>query len=130
MSQRIDQRLMTVAAGTAAPGTSFAFSDMPPGVVEKIDVYIPAGHANKTGIRIYYSGSQVIPYVGEQYLSGNGDQYSFVIDDFPTGQGWGGAAFNNDVYQHTFKILFHTREVSANANIQLPPLIMLPMAQE
>ncbi len=118
---------MTVAAGVASPGTSFAFTDMLDGIVEQIKVVIPRGHNNLTGIRVYYANAQVIPHLGAQYLSGDDRTFTFEVDDFPTGKGWGGLAFNDDKYAHTFRMLFSIRELADESPLQLPPLVLLPL---
>lgn len=118
---------MTVSAGQAAPGVSFAFTDMAEGIVDRIDVVIPNGHANLTGLRVYYANNQVIPFKGTQYLSGNNRRYSFDVEDFPTGQGWGGLAFNTDKIAHTFRMLFYIDDIVPDTTTGVPPAVLLPL---
>lgn len=125
MAQQIIHREIGVEADVQPPGFGFDLG-IPQGVADVIEVRIPDGHAGKTGIVIWYAGTQYVPNAESAYLTGNNETFVFDVDDVPTGQGWTYAAYNQDLYQHTFYLTFFVNPIPFSSDGILPPIIMLP----
>jgi hypothetical protein len=125
VAERIEEDDATIAAGITTAG-NFSFST-PNGEVEQIDIVIPNGHANETGIAIVYSGVNVVPKMTGKWVSGNNRRHSFAVEDLPTGAGWSWVGFNNGTLPHTFHVYFHINNLSPDAE-PLPPAVLFPIA--
>lgn len=104
------QATVTVSAGVlqAAPVTApFTTEDT---YLVDIEIIIPPGHAGFTGIRINQSGTQILPWGVNKWLSGN--DYSRIFD-VNTGIGAKSisiTAYNEDVFVHSWIVRFHIRD--------------------
>lgn len=126
MADWIESFTVTVAANVASPGVESVLTTRQDGVVERVEIVIPNGHAGLTGIAMFFSLAQVIPYVGGQFVRGNNRRYSFDLDNLPTGQLWQAFAFNTDIRSHSFRVLFHIAAISPLDDEVLPSVILLP----
>ena len=98
------------------------------GIVTRIDVRIPSGHAGRTGLTVFYAGFQIIPFKQGTFLHGNKGTYRFDLEDFPTGSGWVAQVFNSDVHPHTFRCTVFLDELTALLEEPLPQLVLVPPA--
>ena len=128
MAERVERFAITIAPETALQDDALTF---PIGQVIGFTIEIPHGHHRLTGIAIFYGDSQVIPAHGTSYYRGNGTQRHWDLDDpFPGGTGWFSRSFNND---HHYSHQFHCEvelDIVDTAQLQLPPVILLPFIGE
>lgn len=126
MAQRIEHFTVATPASTPLPVglfTELAFNE---GIVTGVRVRIPAGHAGRTGLQLWYSGVQVIPFRAGRFLRGNKGTYDYDIEDFPTGTSWVAFTFNNDRHPHTFRIDLLLDEFGEAAEAELAPIVLIP----
>jgi hypothetical protein len=89
-------------AGTpiAAPlVTAFPLEDAQ---LEKITIIIPDGHSGLTGIRILWSGTQIVPFALNYYLTGNDRIIEVKLNSYITVNALSIETYNLDVFAHTF----------------------------
>jgi hypothetical protein len=124
VSQFLERYDVTVAADLL-PGefaTSFGFV---PGIVLGLKIEIPAGHAGKTGIQIWYEDQQLLPRTSGVWFKGNKINRRITLDDpFPGGIGWRAEAYNTGRRQHIFWVEF-TLDEFTSALARLPPVLLL-----
>lgn len=116
MAQRIEAFDVTVPAGTlsSAPlDTPLAFND---GIVERIEIVVPRGHAGFTGFAIRYAQQQVIPYRSGQFVITDNETISWPTEDYPTGNQWVFRAYNEDVFPHSFHLRLLIMETARQGN--------------
>src|SRR5215475_13093300 len=66
-----------------------------------IDIIIPDGHNGVTGIKILWSGTQVIPYDDTLFLTGNDEKVHVEVDTYITQNALTIVTYNTDVWPHT-----------------------------
>jgi len=125
VAQRVEHFAVTVAALTQLPGQTTALS-FDEGIVTGFVIRIPAGHAGKTGLQLWYAGVQVIPFKKDKYIRGNKITLSYETENYPTGAGWVANAFNLDRHPHTFRCDVLIDEFDAAAGEALAPLVLIP----
>lgn len=89
-------------AGTsiAAPlSTSWPLEDAQ---LKRVVITVPPGHNGLTGIRVLWSGQQIIPWANNQFLVANGRTIEVNFDDYMTIMGLVVVTYNTDVFDHTF----------------------------
>lgn len=128
MAQFLDQTDVFVFHNTTKG--SFASSlEFVPGEVIAVEVKIPAGHAGKTGIQIWYDDQQVLPRTSDKYFTGNKTTRRVELDDpFPGGLGWRAEAYNLDKYNHTFYVRFEVDNLVREGVLALPPVLLIRRA--
>lgn len=124
MAERIEKFTVTAPARTAAPG-GFTALDFTDGIMTRIEVYIPDGHAGMTGIRIFYGSQQVLPRTGPGFLRGNAKTYATDVENLPSGTGWRARIFNEGAYDHAFELTLELDEFTT-ASVDVPPVLLLP----
>lgn len=117
MAERVEWFDVSVTAMTAkasAVETNVSFDQ---GVVERIEITIPDGHAGLTGIRLLQAHTPVIPSTSNAYIIGNDRTLSWDLTNYLDNGGWSVQCFNTDQYDHTFHIAFLVNELSAGTNL-------------
>lgn len=67
-----------------------------------INITVPDGHNGLTGIRILWSGQQIIPWANNQYLIANNRTVPITVDEDISESGLSVVAYNTDVFDHNF----------------------------
>lgn len=101
MASRVEQFEITTPAGTlqAAPiTTALVFLE---GTVQRMELTIPGGHAGLTGIALFHSSIQVIPFQAGTFIRGDDQDMKWDLARYPTGAKWSVRTFNTDVFAHT-----------------------------
>lgn len=107
MADRIETFHPSCAAG-GANAVNFAFND---GIVTRLEIYIPHGHAGLTKILVTYGAFPVIPFSSAAWLSGDDKLYGFDVDNFPTSDQWGATLTNDDIFAHAWEVRFLIDEI-------------------
>lgn len=72
------------------------------GHMRDLRVQIPPGHNGRTGLRVKYMGTQVMPWVAGLWLVGSGDVFTIPWADEVMATGWAVEAYNVDTTSHNF----------------------------
>lgn len=123
MAQRIETATVTATAGTLSTAPTTVDMSFPAGVVEEIEIVIPAGHAGLTGIAIGQGGQVVIPATAGGYIIGDADVIRWPLDGFLDNGSWFAQAYNTDVYDHQWFVRFLVGET-----VLTPPPPPLPLS--
>jgi hypothetical protein len=121
MADRIEQFEITTTAGVLSTAPTVTPLTMREGQVDRIDLVIPAGHAGLTGIALFHSGNQVIPYKAGAFFRGDDQVRSWPVARYPIGAAWTVRTFNTDVYDHTHMITLLITDVPDAGPLPLAP---------
>lgn len=98
-----------------------------PGIVQRVDITFPAGHAYKTGIAVAVAHSVVIPHRSTTWLIGDGETHSYQVSEYPDSGAWSVYLFNTDpVYAHSWQVRYHVRTLPKRR----PHIVITPIAPE
>lgn len=78
----------------------------PNGDVERVDIYIPAGHAGLTGFQLANAHQPVIPFDTGEYIIGENERLSYPLEGYGDSGSWQMFAYNLDQFNHTFYVTF------------------------
>jgi hypothetical protein len=120
--------VVTVTAGAGATASGNIAFSLPVGEVVEVKVVVPAGHANKTEIALYYAVNQIIPKKPGAVIKGNDRTYSFDVANYPVGAGWTFIATNNGTVSHSWHLHFGIDEIEAAVPELALPLVLFPLA--
>lgn len=123
MAERIQWFDVTVAARTAKAAPVETALQFNSGVVERLELTIPEGHAGLTGIRFNSAHQQIIPLNSGLYIVGNGVEKAWDLHGYPDNGNWSVTCFNTDIYAHTFHIAFLVNE---NNTTSTGPVRLIP----
>jgi hypothetical protein len=76
-----------------------------------VEILIPRGHKGLTGIRIMQSGQQIIPWSNLYWLEADGYNRVFEVNSEIGANSLSIRAYNMDVFDHTFQVRFHIRDL-------------------
>lgn len=127
MAQRIEHFNVLAPVGNPSPGINVPIT-FTEGIVTGFSIHIPAGHAGRTGLQLWYADNQVIPFKKNTRLHGNKATYHFDTEDYPTGPGWFANVTNTDIHSHTFRCSVYLDEMGLVLEDLLPSLVLLPPA--
>lgn len=135
MAQRIETFTVECPAGTLRSRpveVSVAFN---PGVVERVEIVIPDGHAGLTGLALANSHQIVIPYTKREFVIGNGETIPWPLEGFTDSGAWSAFVYNEDVYAHRWFLRFLIAEIAAIGLVAQPtaapvvPVIESPVVE-
>jgi hypothetical protein len=78
--ERVRTLTVTTAANTPSSSPQVTTWSIGRGVVDRIDIVIPDGHAGLTGIALLWGGRQVVPYEDGEWIVGNDDEVTVALD--------------------------------------------------
>lgn len=93
---------VTTAAGTLATAPQVNTWTLRDGQLRAFHIEIPPGHNGRTGIKIYYQGTQVVPWDAAVWLVGSGRTILVPWEDDIMARGWKVQTYNVDSAAHTF----------------------------
>src|SRR5919108_1921240 len=126
MANRVERFEITIDPETTLQSDALTFG---PGTVTGFTIEIPAGHHRLTGIAILYGTSQIVPFAGNAWFTGDHITRHWELEDpHPGGAGWFANSFNNDHhYTHKFHCEVELDPLDLTAG-DLPPVILLPFS--
>ncbi len=74
--ERVRTLVVTTPSNTAIAAAISTNWTPGPGVLERLELVIPDGHAGLTGLQLLWGGRQVVPYEATDFLQGNNDEIS------------------------------------------------------
>lgn len=133
MAERVEKFALVAAAGASSQFQNHTFLD---GIVTRLELYVPAGHAGLTSWSFWFGTSQILPKTAGSTVVADDEQFAWDLDALPTGAG--GAAgsgyrslySNSDVFPHTFHIQVWLDELQPDAPDEETPILLLPWAAE
>lgn len=106
MADQIRHRSVTVPASTSIAAKFSGDISFPNGEVERVDIYIPAGHAGLTGFQLAHAHQPIIPFDIGEFIVGEDERLIYPLEDYPDSGSWQLFGFNLDVFPHTFYVTF------------------------
>jgi hypothetical protein len=108
---------LTATVVSATPSTAPATFFIPLETADLVDVRIqvPAGHSGLTGIRILQSQQQIVPWGNSSWYIADDDKETFAINEQVNVNAITVQAYNTDIYEHTFYLLFHVADLTMQA---------------
>lgn len=95
----------------------------PGGILRKIRIYIPAGHAGLTGISLGYGNNPTVPSGVNAYYSGDNREIILDYVDNVPGVNWSAFVCNLDGIGHVWEVDFDFDETDvSNATTTIAPL--------
>lgn len=131
MAERVEKFALVAAAGSSAQFQNHQFLD---GIVTRVRLYVPAGHAGLTSWAFYYGSAQLLPKTAGSAVVADDEQFDWDLDALPTGANAGGASgyrslyTNTDDFPHTFHIEVWLDEFTADGAGSDAELLVLPFA--
>lgn len=101
------QKTITAPANTTSGAPVSETLDLQAGVIHRIRVSIPAGHAWLTGVRILQGLHQIAPTTGGEWFQGDDDNFDYneFIEVLTEGAQLTVEAYNSDTdYAHNFAV--------------------------
>lgn len=121
MAQRVEIRQVTSPAGTAQASAAETDLSFDPGIVQAIEILIPAGHAGETGIAIAQAHQVIIPYDGADWIIGDDNLLTWPVSDYLQTGSWSAFTYNADQFNdHTWYVRFHVDGLGAVTTFAAP----------
>lgn len=125
MAQRVEKFALVAAAGASNATQTHTFLD---GIVTRLELYVPAGHAGLTSWAFYFGTSQLLPKTAGSTIVADDEQFAWDVEDIPTsGLQYVSHYSNSDVFPHTFHIQVWLDEFTPDDAVIEVPLLILPL---
>jgi hypothetical protein len=98
---------VTVPAGTAIDDPLIVPWPLADANLDFIDIIIPDGHSGLTGIAVYWSGTQVLPWGTDTWIVANDEKVHTPIGSYITISGLSVYAYNTGQFDHSFYLRAH-----------------------
>lgn len=115
MATRLEVADVTCPASTAATAPQEVALGFPGGILRRLTIVIPDGHAGLTGIALGYAHNPTMPASKGAFISGNDEVLHYDYVDQQPGVAWSAFLCNLDTQPHTWEVRFELDEVSAPA---------------
>lgn len=87
----------------------------------RFDITVPDGHNGLTGLRVLWSGQQIVPWGNNSFIVANNRTIPVAFNDYITASGVVFEAFNTDVFAHTFYIELTISDSPTRAALMATP---------
>jgi hypothetical protein len=98
---------VTVPAGTAEDNPLIVPWPLVDANLDFIDIIIPDGHSGQTGIAVYWSGTQILPWGTDTWIVANDEKVHTPINSYITVSGLSVYAYNVGQFEHSFYLRAH-----------------------
>lgn len=125
MAERVEKFATSAAAGASSlvvPHTFIA------GQVTRIELYVPDGHADLTSWAMFYGSGQLIPFTTGEKIIANDENFSWDLDNAPTGTGYNSVVSNVDVIAHRFHVTLWFEPLDTPEIVPQLPVLILPFS--
>lgn len=145
MAREIQAFQVTVPAGTLQSAPQVSTLAMPPRIVRRVEIVVPAGALFQVGFQLAMAGTQVIPYTRGAFVVTDDEKIGWDLEGQSTSGAWELIAYNTGLFPHTlyFRFLVDLPEVAVPASggllepgsigsdgSGLPPAGVLPPASQ
>lgn len=125
MAQRIERFSTVAAAGSSPTFVPHSFLD---GTVLAVTLYVPDGHAGLTSWSFWYSTAQLLPKTAGGVVVANDREFSWELEDAPTGNNYQSRVANSDVFPHSFHVEVWINEITGDADLaDAGPIYLMPL---
>lgn len=125
MAQRIERFTTVAAAGVTGSYVAHTFLD---GIVRRVELYVPAGHAGLTEWSFWFGQAQLLPKTAGSRVVANDKQFEWDVEDAPEGSGYRSLITNTDVLPHRFYVEVWLDEIGDEATAVGIPILVVPFA--
>lgn len=133
MAERIEKFALVAAAGASGTFQNHTFLD---GVVTRVELYVPPGHAGLTSWQLFFGSAQVLPKTDGATVVADDRLFEWDLEGLPTGAGGpAGSGYrskysNSDVFPHTFHIEAWVDEITLEQPDDEggPAVLIVPLA--
>lgn len=122
MASRLYKLDITVPAKTAQLTPILTQWPLEDCILNSIRIVVPPGHVGLTGIRILQSQQQIIPWGNLSYLVMDNDKYDVQINSEIGASAISVAAYNTDIYNHTFYLRAQISDISSTPTTPILPV--------
>jgi hypothetical protein len=98
---------VTVPAGTPATSPLIVPWPLVDANLDFIDIIVPDGHNGLTGVAVYWSGTQIVPWGTESWIVANNEKIHTPTNTYITVSGLSVYAYNTGVFPHSFYLRAH-----------------------
>lgn len=131
MSSRVYTTTHTVPAGTPISAPLVQAVVLDDITLDSVQILIPAGHSNLTGIAVTSNAAPVVPFNPGTYLSGNNESPTFPYGAEVGANQLQVSMFNNDIYPHTFWLRWQmSQQATSTVVIESPQASTTPAAAD
>lgn len=123
-ANRIEVFNVTTAAGTSSSSPHETDTSWQPGILVRLEVRIPAGHAGLTGIMFAVAHGQVIPATFGTFITGNDSELGWDLTGQLDSGAWSTFTYNTDVFDHTHEVRYFV--LDEHLLEQAPPIVAQP----
>ena len=126
MASEVHHFQATVPSGTTKAGALLFNFNIPPRVVDQIEIEVPPGPRGEVGWQIALSGGALFPYEPGAFVVTDDRTTTWQVENQNTGGAWGLIAYNTGKFNHTLYVRLLTRlPEEANPLPALPPPLSL-----
>ena len=126
MAERVEKFALVAAAGASGAFQNHTFLD---GVVTRLELYVPAGHAGLTAWAFYYADTQLVPKTAGATIVADDEQFEWDLEAVPIGTGYRSKYTNSDDFAHTFHIQVWLEEFGTGGDeFSDLPVLIVPLA--
>lgn len=118
---RLYFKTVAVPAGTPQAAPVDAPLALEDAQLRGMDITIPDGHNGLTGLRILWSGQQIVPWGNNSFIVANNRTIHVDFNDYITISGVVFEAFNTDVFAHSFYIELTITDDKTRAGLMATP---------
>ena len=111
MSNRLYTTNFTVPALTAIAAPFSQAVPLDDVQLDSVRIIIPPGHIALTGLAIFWSGTQIVPYGAGTWISGDDEIIDYPFDGEITEFGLSCVGYNTDIFPHSFKLRWLTTDL-------------------
>jgi hypothetical protein len=104
---------LTAVVASATPSTTPTtfFIQLETAELVDVKIQVPAGHVGLTGIRILQSSQQIVPWGNSSWYIADDDREVFEVNEQVNANSITVQAYNTDIYEHAFYMLFHVADL-------------------
>ena len=125
MAERVEKFTLVAAAGASSQFQDHPFLD---GIVTRVELYVPAGHAGLTQWSFWYGDAQLIPKTAGAVVVADDEQFAWDVDAAPTGAAYRSRYTNDDDFAHRFHIQVWLDELDPTPIADELPVLVIPAA--
>lgn len=120
MSRFVAARSATIPAGTAVASPVTVDVSIPEASITEVEILVPPGPNGLMGFRLANAGTQVIPYLSDDWIISNEETISWPLTEQITSGSWQVTGYNTGQFDHTIYLRFLITPVTDTTGSALP----------
>jgi hypothetical protein len=98
---------VTVAANTPIDTPTIVPWPLADANLDFIDIIVPDGHSGQTGVAVFWSGTQIVPWGNDTWIVANDEKIHVPVNSYITISGLSVYAYNLGQFEHSFYLRAH-----------------------